>query len=157
MLLSQTTNAFCAAVVRFIDATFCIFCAQFSNVCLLLGLFPGREGFGACPFPVYKLFLVLISCFQTVVLLGGLKDESLRPKQEVVRWVGWILLKVLFLLKWPLNFKMFMNQQPINLLVAPFLLVIIHHAASVIFKAVWHQQCILMDSDRRWGGCSCNR
>lgn len=138
MLVSQTTNAFCAAAVLFIDATFCIFHAQFFNVCLLLGLFPSKEGFGACSFPVYKLFLVLISCFQTVVLLGGLKDESLWPKQEVVRWVGWILLKVLFLLKWPLNFKMFMNQKPIHLLVAPFLLTIIHHAASVIFKALWH-------------------
>jgi len=88
--------------------------------CLLLGLFASKEGFGACHFPAYKLFLVLVSCFQTVVLLGGLEDESLRPKQEVVRWVGWILLKVLFLLKWPSNFKMFMNQQPTHLPVAPF-------------------------------------
>lgn len=98
---------FCAAAILFIDATFCVFHAQFSNLCLLLGLFPSKEGFVACPFPVYKLFLVLMSCFQTVVLLGGLKDESLGPKQEVV---GWISLKVLFLLKRPLNFKMFMNQ-----------------------------------------------
>lgn len=136
MLVSQTTNAFCAAAVLFIDETFCLFRAQFSNVCLLLGVFPRKEGFGACPFPVYKIFLVLISCFQTVVLLGGLKDESLGPKQEVVKWVGWILSKVLFLLNWPLNFKMFMNQQPIHLLVAPFLLVIIYHAASLILKLI---------------------
>lgn len=146
MLVSQTINAFCAAAILFIDATFCVFRAQFSNVCLLLGLFPSKEGFVACPFPVYKLFLVLISCFQTVVLLGGLKDESLGPKQEVV---GWILLKVLFLLKRPLNFKMFINQWPIHLLDAPFLLAIIHHAASVIFKAVWHYQSIPMDFHSR--------
>lgn len=136
MLVSQTTNAFCAAAVLFIDAPFCLFRAQFSNVYLLLGLFPSKEGFGACPFPVYKIFLVLISCFQTVVFLGGLKDESLGPKQEVVKWVGWILLKALFLLKWPLNFKMFMNQQPIHFLVAPFLLVTIYHAASLILKPI---------------------
>lgn len=157
---SQTTNAFCAAAVLFIDATFCLFRAQFSNVCLLPGLFPSKERFGACPFPVYKIFLVLISCFQAVVL-GGLQDESLGPKQEVVRWVGWTLLEVLFLLKRPLNFKMFMNQQPINLLVAPFLLVIIHHAASLIFKAYFKAyfkiKCIPIDSPSRWGGCSCNR
>lgn len=99
MLVSQTINALCVAAVLFIDATFCIFPACFSNVYLLLGPFASKEGFGACHFPAYKLFLVLVSCFQTVVLLGGLEDESLRPKQEVVSWVGWILLKVLFLLK----------------------------------------------------------
>lgn len=150
MLVSQTPNAFCAVAVLFIDATLCIFPACFSNVCLLLGLFASKEGFGVCYFPAYKLFLVLVSCFQTVVLLGRLEDESLRHKQEVVRWVGWILLKVLFLLKWPSNFKMFMNQQPTHLPVAPLPpQVIICHVASVIFIAIWHKQCIPMDPDSR--------
>lgn len=75
-------------------ATFCIFPACCSNVCLLLGLFPSKEGFGARHFPAHKLFLVLASCFQTVVLFGGLEGESLRPKQEVVWWVVWELVKL---------------------------------------------------------------
>mgnify|MGYP001861257774 FL=1 len=75
MPIPQTTDTFCAAVVLFIDAPFCIFPACFSNVCLLLGLFASKEVFGNCHFSAYKLYLVLDSCFQTVVVLGGLEDD----------------------------------------------------------------------------------